>query len=141
MTDVLAEVLLGHREDLRTKGLLHDEWVFVHHVGRHKGKPFKEYRRFPRDLCLMAQVKPFGTHSIRHLTASILAKEGVPLTVIQAILGHKKISTTDRYIRELEETSSRVHLDGVFGKGSRRAVERAVEKKRANFKVLTLVTK
>ncbi len=54
-------------------------------------------------LCASAGVRPFGLHAIRHLTASILANEGVPVIVIQGILRHKKSNTTQRYLHGLSE--------------------------------------
>jgi len=32
-----------------------------------------------KHLCKRAKVKHFGLHAIRHLTASILAREGIPM--------------------------------------------------------------
>lgn len=57
-------------------------------------------------LCKKANVKSFGFHGIRHLTASILYKKGYSLAIIQAILRHSNPNTTARYIRSLglEET-------------------------------------
>ncbi len=57
-------------------------------------------------LCKRAEVKPFGFHNIRHLTASILYKKRYPLAIIQAILKHANPNRTARYIRSLglEET-------------------------------------
>ncbi|MFH1217565.1 MAG: tyrosine-type recombinase/integrase [Pseudomonadota bacterium] len=55
-----------------------------------------------KNLCKRAGVKHFGLHAIRHMTASILAKEGVPMIDIQTILRHKNLSTTERYIRRIE---------------------------------------
>ena len=55
-----------------------------------------------RRLCDEAKVKRFGLHAIRHLTASILAKANVPMIDIQAVLRHKKLSTTERYIGRID---------------------------------------
>ncbi len=55
-----------------------------------------------KNLCRRAGVKHFGLHAIRHLSASILAKEGIPMIDIQTILRHKNLSTTERYIRRIE---------------------------------------
>ena len=84
-------------------------FVFAQSVGRHKGNPYVENRDFPQALCRQAGVKPFGMHSIRHLTASVLAGQNVPMKVIQEILRHKQLATTERYVRGLG--SVRPHLE------------------------------
>ncbi len=53
-------------------------------------------------LCDSAQVKRFGLHAIRHLTASILIENDVPLIDIKTILRHRNLSTTERYIHRLK---------------------------------------
>lgn len=71
--------------------------VFCHADGRKYS-----YRQwFMRRTCARAGVKPFGFHAIRHLSASILAHEGVPLPVVQGVLRHKNATTTSRYLRSL----------------------------------------
>ncbi len=95
MASELYEAMLEHRQSAV------NEWVFVQSVGRHSGKPYTENRGFPQELCEEIGVKPFGCHAIRHLTASILASRDVPMVTIQAILRHKKLATTERYVRGL----------------------------------------
>jgi integrase len=107
MAEDLYDELLAHRQTSRSPH------VFVQESGRFAGKPFQENRGFPQDLCEAAGVRPFGCHAIRHLTASLLAKRNVPMTVIQAVLRHKKLATTERYIRGL--TPVRPHLDILLG--------------------------
>ena len=77
----------------------HDnEWCFPN---PRTGIPYFERGKwFPR-LCHLAQVKPFGIHSIRHLSASILIQNDIPLVDVQTILRHKKLATTERYIHRL----------------------------------------
>ncbi len=123
MTTDLRDVLLEHRGRTSGEGL-----VFTHQQGRHKGEAFKEYRRFLRDLCERAGVRRFDCHGIRHLTASILAKLGVPLVVIQGILRHKRLSTTERYVKRLDHL--RPHLQLLEG-GLGRKVQHAVQHKTA----------
>lgn len=66
------------------------------------GEQYCYRQHFMKRLCKRAGVPPFGFHAIRHLTASCLAQAGVPMVQIQAILRHKNLSTTERYIRGLE---------------------------------------
>lgn len=65
------------------------------------GKPFKVRQHFIKRLCGKAEVKPFGFHAIRHLTASILYRKGYSLAHIQAVLRHQNPNTTSRYLRSL----------------------------------------
>ncbi len=94
MTDDLHDSLLSHKQKR-----LHDLWVFVDPELR---QPFLQRRHWMGRQCKRAGVKPFGLHAIRHLTASILAKAGVAMIDIQAILRHKNLATTERYIRRIE---------------------------------------
>ena len=65
------------------------------------GKPFKYRQHFMGHLCERAQVKPFGFHSIRHLTASTLYKLGYVVADIQSVLRHESATTTAKYIKSL----------------------------------------
>jgi integrase len=76
--------------------------VFTQPAGRQQGTPYGENRRFPRELCLQAGVTPFGCHAIRHLTGSILGKNNTPTVQIQQLLRHRRLATTERYIRALQ---------------------------------------
>ena len=67
------------------------------------GGPYLYRQHWMKRLCASAGVPPFGLHAIRHLTASILADEGVPLIVIQAVLRHKNSNITQRYLHRLSE--------------------------------------
>lgn len=110
MTGELYEALLAHRENATC------EWVFPQLEGRSAGKPYIERRGFPQELCQEAEVKPFGLHAIRHLTASLLASSNVPMVQIQAILRHRKLSTTEGYVRGLEPVRPALRvLEGRMG--------------------------
>jgi len=67
----------------------------------HYGKPFQYRLQFMRRLCAKAGVKRFGFHAIRHLTASMLFKQGYNVATIQAILRHQSPNTTERYLKTL----------------------------------------
>lgn len=93
MTDDLAQALRSQR--LLTG---FHQYVFVNPKSDTK---FTWHRRFMPRLCRKAGVREFGFHAIRHLSASILDKAGVPLAMIQAILRHKSSHTTARYLHAL----------------------------------------
>lgn len=40
-------------------------------------------------------------HGLRHTHAAELAREGTPLNLIQAQLGHESLATTDKYLRHI----------------------------------------
>ena len=40
-------------------------------------------------------------HALRHTHAAELAREGVPLNLIQAQLGHSNVATTSRYLAHI----------------------------------------
>ena len=64
-------------------------------------KPFTERRHLMKKLCERADVKYFGFHAIRHLTAVQLYEQKVPVKDIQLILRHRSATTTDRYLKSL----------------------------------------
>jgi len=75
------------------------------------GKPFKVRVQFMRHLCDKAGVKRFGFHAIRHLSASILYKQGCDVATIQRILRHRSPNTTAIYLRTLGSEDVRNALD------------------------------
>jgi len=74
------------------------------------GQPYSARNRFMLGLCKRAGVKAFGFHAIRRYVASILALKGVPAKVIQGILGHHSVSTTERYIYNIM-SDGKVYMD------------------------------
>jgi integrase len=94
MLDELHIALLHHRQANKS------EWVFP---DPETGAPYLYRQHWMKRLCTRAGVRPFGLHAIRHLSASILANEGVPVIVIQGILRHKNSNTTQRYLHRLSE--------------------------------------
>ncbi|WP_461208591.1 tyrosine-type recombinase/integrase [Desulfocurvus sp. DL9XJH121] len=106
MTEDLRQGLLRHRASARSASVFYRP---------NNGKPYKHRQHWLKYLCGLAGVRRFDLHSIRHLTASILDKAGLPLTTIQAILRHKSATTTARYLHSLRGTKAA--LDEVFGSG------------------------
>jgi integrase len=75
------------------------------------GLPFTLRRHAMGRWCAKAEVKAFGWHAIRHLTASILYRRGYGQGFIQAILRHRSPSTTALYMRKLGLNEVRCVLD------------------------------
>lgn len=69
--------------------------------------PYIARQHWLEKLCKKGRVKHFGFHGIRHLCASILASEGVPLVKIQTHLRHRNLTTTQRYIHNLDINDNR----------------------------------
>jgi integrase len=112
ITSTLRQVLLEQKED----GLC-SEYVFCHTDGR----PYTSRQNLVKRLCKKSCVPHFSLHGIRHLTASILAREGVPLFKIGAILRHKSLATTEEYIARIFPLEN--VLEGVLGEWKRPAYE------------------
>ncbi len=70
-----------------------------------KGRPLDPtyVRHALRRMAVRARIeRRVHPHMLRHTHAAELAREGVPMNVIQAQLGHTSLATTDRYIRHIE---------------------------------------
>jgi integrase/recombinase XerD len=68
-------------------------------------------------VILKKQVKsPFGLHSFRHACASHMLENGANIMVIQKLLGHEQLSTTQKYthvrVEHLEEMLEKWHPRG-----------------------------
>ena len=55
----------------------------------------------PRLAAKAGVEKRVHAHGLRHTHAAELAREGTPLNVVQAQLGHSSMATTDRYLRHM----------------------------------------
>jgi integrase len=113
MTKMLKEALLWWQEARPIKDAAH---VFLcleekNFCQESYGKPFKYRQHFMGNLCERAKVKPFGFHSIRHLTASTLYKLGCAVADIQSVLRHESATTTAKYIRSLGSEGTRSALE------------------------------
>jgi len=58
--------------------------------------------------------RPFGTHEIRHTTATLLMELGVPESVRIAIMGHSSMASTRGY-EHVDVSAARVALDQLGG--------------------------
>ena len=105
MTAELHDALAGHRMQSRSLLVFPDPET---------GEPYTARQHFMERLCNRAKVKPFGFHAIRHLSATILAYEGLDIPTVQAVLRHKNPNTTAGYIKSLGIQPGK--LDRVFAK-------------------------
>jgi len=97
--------ILQHRYENRNPDM---PWVFWHNYwSRKRNKrmqgPYRDRKKIMKTLCTKAKVKYFRFHPFRHLTASILDDLGIPIGVIQRILGHKNRKTTEIYLHSVGE--------------------------------------
>ncbi len=81
-------------------------WVFWHRFwdkksGKWIEKPYKDRSSIMKSLCKKAGVKYFRFHALRHLGASMLDQDNVPIGSIQRILGHENRITTEIYLHSI----------------------------------------
>lgn len=107
MTKDLFNAISAHRE------FVGGEWVFPAPAGG----PYRYRIHVMKRLCDKAKVRPFGFHAIRHLTATILAQNDVPMIQISQILRHRNLGTTERYLQRLGDL--RASLEKAFKKTER----------------------
>jgi integrase len=105
LTEDLEQMLREHK---RTTGLL--RYVFLNQCDEDPQKwvPYQYRQHWLKRLCKKGNVTQFGFHGIRHLFASILASQNVPLVEIQKMLRHGSITTTARYIHSLDSGNREV---------------------------------
>ena len=70
-----------------------------------KGKPLtaSRVRCELRRICKRAGLRRIGPHVLRHTFASHLVMRGVPLSVVQKLMGHSSIVVTQRYAHLMPE--------------------------------------
>lgn len=105
LTGDLEQMLKEHK---RTTGLL--RYVFLNQCDEDPQQwvPYQYRQHWLKRLCKKANVTQFGFHGIRHLFASLLASQNVPLVEIQKMLRHGSITTTARYIHSLDSGNREV---------------------------------
>ena len=47
-----------------------------------------------KKICSDIDIKPLSPHKLRHLTATILLKDGIPINQVKEVLGHTSVKTT-----------------------------------------------
>ena len=124
MTDTVFQIM-RRRSDERDPSM---PWVFWHRYwSRNANKivtgKFNDRKSIMTTLCKKAGVRYFRFHPLRHCGASVMNNMGVPIGVIQRILGHKNRTTTEIYL----------HTLGQGEKEAMRVLEQACEGKVPHF--------
>lgn len=70
---------------------------FIFGAAAERTRAHSTARKALHRACWRANLRPIGWHVLRHTFASDLASAGVPLHVVQALLGHATLTMTQRY--------------------------------------------
>lgn len=92
------------------------------------GDRFTARRRYMAGLCKEAKVKPMGFHALRRYFASKLVENGEDLETVRYLMGHKTVSTTDKYVYRLK-SDLRVIRTAVDRLGEKKGTEKGTKKK------------
>jgi integrase len=93
LDDSAAELLAG----LRREG----PWVFPSKT--HRGIPLRDIRKTWRRVLERADLSGLRLHDLRHTHASVGAEAGLSLSLIGALLGHRRAATTERYAHLVDD--------------------------------------
>lgn len=67
--------------------------------GRIAGEPIKHPYRAFREILDAAGIEDLRIHDLRHLFGSVSHREGASQRVVAMLLGHRQLSTTERYLQ------------------------------------------
>jgi integrase len=87
ISDKLYDVLINLNQD--------SEYVFCNPETK---QPYKDIREGFNNACKKAGIHNFRFHDLRHTVATRLVEKGIDLRVVQEIMAHSTIVTTQRYM-------------------------------------------
>lgn len=70
----------------------------------HQGKPIKTWKTAWSGAKKRAGITDFRWHDLRHTVASRWVAKGMDISMVQELLGHSNITTTQRYIHHQKDT-------------------------------------
>jgi integrase len=115
-----AVQLLARRQNMNTR-----DPVFVF-PGDRPDQPLQDIKKSWQKMREAAGIPDVRLHDLRHTFASLLASDGVPLSIIGQLLGHTQVATTSRYahlvqdaLREALDNSKRLRRAGRTGAENR----------------------
>jgi integrase len=114
----LAQLAVDALRRLRSRGEFTgpDDYVFANVWGRRLDG--SAVRRRYKAACAAAGLRPLRLHALRHAAGSIVARTADPVFV-RDMLGHAKLTTTDRYVSAKFRPEEYARLDAAFGIGPR----------------------
>lgn len=89
-----------------------DDYVLVNRLGR-RLDPSALRRRFERARDA-AGLEPLRFHDLRHTYGSLLVVAGVDLVTIKAVMGHSRVTTTERYLHARPATALASQFSAAF---------------------------
>lgn len=105
-TDILERYLEEVRPLLCENPLLQNVFVTKCETGLCRQRLWQIIKKYTKDAGIMKNVTP---HTLRHSFASHLLENGAPLRVIQEMLGHADIATTQIYTHVNPERLKSIH--------------------------------
>lgn len=104
----LSNYIYNYRYQLLKKD--HTDYVFINNLGKQISRI--GFYKFLKEQALKKGItKEISPHTIRHTFATVLLKNGADLRVIQELLGHQDITTTQIYTHLINEQLKREYLE------------------------------